>query len=111
MLYLASSEELLRGLNQTEDAATQDSTASELPQNRNATSWHHYLLTPLGVAGILIFLLSGTLLSIIMINFGQTYLSNSASSNPLAKVLKVPPNHQKATRVMNLPLKFPIVLI
>ncbi|PSO50073.1 MAG: hypothetical protein BRC33_04315 [Cyanobacteria bacterium SW_9_44_58] len=81
MLYLASSEELLRGLNQTEDAATQDSTASELPQNRNATSWHHYLLTPLGVAGILIFLLSGTLLSIIMINFGQTYLSNSASSN------------------------------
>lgn len=83
--YLASSEELLRGVNETEDATTQDSTTSESPQDKNATSWRHYLFTPLGVAGILIFLLSGTLLSMMMINLGQTRLSNSASSNSQSK--------------------------
>lgn len=78
--YLASSEELLRKLNQTENANHTGQKSHQQP----VKSWRNYLFTPLGVAGILIFLLSGTLLSMVLINLGETRFSQSASSNSSA---------------------------
>ncbi|MDR9405149.1 MAG: hypothetical protein RI580_17150, partial [Halothece sp. Uz-M2-17] len=84
--YLASSEELLRHLNGEEDHETFPSTQHLQNQTRQGTnpssssSWRDYLLTPLGVAGILIFFLSGTLLSLVLVNFAQARFTSPAST-------------------------------
>ncbi len=83
--YLASSEELLRHLNQEEQEKT--SLTTEPLQNKHhptsqqtsRSSWRDYLLTPLGIAGVLIFFLSGTLLSMILINLAQARFSDDSS--------------------------------
>jgi hypothetical protein len=82
--YLASSEELLRHLNQEEKEETSLSTQRLPDQNYNVSqsaarsSWRDYLLTPLGIAGILIFFLSGTLLSMILVDLAQVRFSRTA---------------------------------
>jgi hypothetical protein len=85
--YLASSEELLRHLNNEKD---QDHHLAKKPSSHQnnrvsqteatSSSWRDYLLTPLGIAGILIFFLSGTLVSMILVNFAQTHFSTASSS-------------------------------
>jgi len=84
--YLASSEELLRHLNQEEKEETSLSTERLPDQNYNVShsasrsSWRDYLLTPLGIAGILIFFLSGTLLSMILVDLAQARFSRTSLS-------------------------------
>jgi len=78
--YLACSEQLLQDLEQPNDAEPQTSSFQD-SQSTQANTWRRYLFTPLGVAGILIFLLSGTLLSLIVINLGQTRLNQSSSNS------------------------------
>ena len=84
--YLASSEELLRYLNRETDQEN-DSAEAAFPNSNNSTaqtqatssSWRNYLLTPLGIAGILIFFLSGTLVSMILVSFAQTRFASTSS--------------------------------
>lgn len=92
--YLACSEQLLQDLEQPNDAEPQTSNVQDsYPTQGNA--WYRYLFTPLGVAGILIFLLSGTLLSLIVINLGQTRL-NQSSSNSQSTANPTQPQSQQA---------------
>jgi len=87
--YLASSEELLRSLEEweilpsQETAPTQETQSSQKNDPSGTSSWRSYLLTPLGVAGIVIFFLSGILLSMIFINLGQNKFSASSPRKPL----------------------------
>lgn len=76
--YLQSSEELLRELNNSGNYNI-ESTVEESPE-KTESSWRTYLLTPLGIAGILIFILSGTLLSLIFINVGE--ITSRQASTP-----------------------------
>jgi len=84
--YLASSEELLRHLNSEEKEATSLTTERLQEQNHHVStsasgySWRNYLFTPLGIAGILIFFLSGTLLSMILLDFAQARFSRPSST-------------------------------
>lgn len=66
--HLASSEELLRQLNYFDDVETdQSSTTESNQQNKEqTTSWHKTLLSPFGVVGMIILLVSGTALSLIL---------------------------------------------
>jgi hypothetical protein len=85
--YLASSEELLQKL--TQYTETKTSSPEEIPppnpeefsQKASTRSWYSYLFTPLGVAGILIFLLSGTLLTMMLINMGEDRFRTPSSPN------------------------------
>jgi len=73
--YLASSEELLRTLSQQEENTTPPSRKST--PTKQTPVWS-YLFTPLGIAGMLIFILAGTLVSLTLINLGQNRLSASS---------------------------------
>lgn len=73
--YLASSEELLRTLSQQEENTTPPSRKSTPTKQ---TSVWSYLFTPLGIAGMLIFILAGTLVSLTLINLGENRLSTSS---------------------------------
>ena len=76
--YLASSEELLRSLDQ-EDAPHPISSATRETQKNtsSSSSWRRYLFTPLGIAGILIFVLAGTLFTLILVDIGEGRLTRS----------------------------------
>ena len=76
--YLASSEELLRHLD--DDLARNSFSSSSTAKTQTTSSWRDHLLTPLGIAGILIFFLSGTLVSLMVVNFAQARLGNASSS-------------------------------
>ncbi len=101
--YLASSEELLRSLEESEEwgisslTETTETKQTNVAQNpsTSTSSWRSYLLTPLGIAGILIFLLSGVLLSMMFINLGQSRLSTSSSSSSVDQTL--PPEEPTIT--------------
>jgi len=101
--YLASSEELLRSLEESQEWEIPASTEktpptkeTEAPKNREcpSASWRSYLLTPLGVAGILIFFLSGILLSMMFINIGQGRFSASSPSETPAPEADPPESPQ-----------------
>lgn len=86
--YLASSEELLRTLSQEEEASTPSSLKSTSTKQKSMWS---YLLTPLGIAGMFIFILAGTLMSLTLINLGENRLSVSSSSPSEAETLPPEP--------------------
>lgn len=76
--YLQSSEELLREVSNPKNS-TQAKSATKKNPSQPRSSWRNYLLTPLGIAGILILILSGTLLSLMLIKFGEMSVRNAAS--------------------------------
>lgn len=87
--YLASSEELLRhlsegGNNRTFPKTKHSNQNKDHQKASSDSSWQNYLLTPLGIAGVLIFFLSGTLLSMILVNFAQARFSNGSSGDPVS---------------------------
>lgn len=98
--YLASSEELLRSLEELEEwevspppqetTPTQETESTQKNAPSPTFSWRSYLLTPLGVAGIAIFFLSGILLSMMLINLGQNRFSTSDPSDPSAPNKQTP---------------------
>ncbi|MFW6359660.1 MAG: SPOR domain-containing protein [Chroococcales cyanobacterium] len=95
--YLQSSEELLQELNNSENYNV--GSTVEKPPEKNKSSWRNYLLTPLGIAGIVIFILSGTLLSLILINLGE--ITSRQASTPTETTedesLPPPPEEEDAT--------------
>lgn len=95
--YLQSSEELLQELNNSENYNVGSTVAK--PPEKTKSSWRNYLLTPLGIAGIVIFLLSGTLLSLILINLGE--ITSRQASTPTETTeddsLPPPPKKEEAT--------------
>lgn len=88
--YLASSEELLQKLTQYTETKTSSAETTpppnpeEFSHKASTRSWYSYLFTPLGVAGILIFLLSGTLLTMMLINMGEDRFRTPSSPNSQA---------------------------
>lgn len=95
--YLQSSEELLQELNNSEN----DNVGStvEKPPEKTKSSWRNYLLTPLGIAGIVIFILSGTLLSLILINLGEITSRQASTSTETTEdeSLSAPPKEEETT--------------
>ena len=95
--YLQSSEELLQELNNSENDNVGSTVAK--PPEKTKSSWRNYLLTPLGIAGIVIFILSGTLLSLILINLGE--ITSRQASTPTETTeddaISPPPEEEEAT--------------
>lgn len=109
--YLASSAELLRNLSHEQDLETLSPTAKSANKpkqfsSQRPKSWHDYLLTPLGVAGMLVFVLAGTLLSMILVDLGQGE-SRLTQSSPTAEQPETAPpetaSEQQTTDTSEIP--------